>query len=318
MSYLYVASGVLGDSCTIDPGSGARVCSSAPASAPVGGGGRMRYQGGPARRAGGWGGGGSQKWRQPTSKWSTTHQHTRGRGRSQGTGAQVPGIFQPGLNYAPGMTIPGYGPSGGYDPTTGNIMVADHGSNLTGLGAIMSSLFLNRPKGTIAYRAPGFNTLAPVVPSITARPVGPARYVPPVAPVNPAVPGQWGGGQQNNQNSNRWKFNNRRGSAQYGASQYAPWNTSPVCSDSSSQFYDPSDPSCATGNNPICTDPTYPGYNPNDPSCAAINNAALVAAGATSSTDATTTTAAATTSTGIPLWIWLAGAGVILLIMMRK
>jgi len=91
-----------------------------------------------------------------------------------------------------------------------------------------------------------------------------------------------------------------------------------VCSDTTSQYYNPSDPSCTTGNNPICTNPSYPGYNPNDPSCAPITNAALVAAGAAGTAAATGTTAVVATTPDYSSLIWIGGGLLVLFMLMRK
>lgn len=127
------------------------------------------------------------------------------------------------------------------------------------------------------------------------------------APHHQALPG-WGARRM-------LRPNNRRGWAR-GTSNSFPWNVSPVCSDRTSGFYNPRDPSCSTGVNPVCTDPTYPGYNPNDPSCPGGGAASTAA---TASSD--TSSAAPAQSGGgssMPSWIWLAGGAVLLFVMMKK
>ena len=280
MGYIKVQS-TLGDSCSVSA-SGARVCMAAPAVAPVVS----------------WGGGG-QPWNSPATPWwanqasvSPTQQKWLKRHRKTSQ----------------------YWDSGGVGPAMSpNPM-------LSGLGAIVQSAFTRNlvPARRTGWSTPVATPLnywggkpAPVVPSITS-------------PTNPNVPdalANWWktAGTQSGRNvfgnrSGRGGFNNVRGTA-YGASNYAPWNTSPTCSDPTSQFYNPSDPSCATGNNPICTNPSVPGYNPSDPSCAAINAAANAAAGTST---AVTTTAAAAPTTDYSSWLLIGGAGLLLIMLLKK
>jgi hypothetical protein len=139
----------------------------------------------------------------------------------------------------------------------------------------------------------------------------PVSALPPVV-VNPTTPPQgWG---YDDQNRNNYGPNNRRAQS-YGTSNYAPWNTSPTCSDTTSQYYNPTDPSCATGNQPTCTNPTYPGYNPAAPQCAAITNAASVAAANAAAVAAGVAVPAAATNYSSLL---LYGGAALLLFMMFK
>lgn len=269
MSYLFVPSG-LGDSCTVDA-TGARVCSSAPATAPLissGAGWGRSFSAGGGRSRGG--------------RQSSRHRRSS---QAQGCPWCASAAATPQPIPAPITSVysdlPGYG---------GRVAM-----NLMGLGAIIA-------RNTLARRT--------WTPSNT-----PASVATPVVVNAPAASQQQyqqGRGQRQGQ---RYGMNNRRGQA-YGTSNYAPWNTSPTCSDPTSQYYNPQDPSCVTGNNPICTNPTYPGYNPNDPSCAAINQAALLAAG---NTTALTTTGATTTATTTDYSSYLLlGGGLLLVLMLFK
>jgi len=109
----------------------------------------------------------------------------------------------------------------------------------------------------------------------------------------PRLPG-WGA----RRNTGQWGWNNRRGWAP-GTSNWAPWNVSPVCSDETSQYYNPNDPSCATG-------------------AADVNEDS--AAAATTPAAATTAAAApaAKSATSSSSWIWLAGGAVLLIMLMKK
>ena len=156
------------------------------------------------------------------------------------------------------------------------------------------------------------NTYRPVVQPFRRTSPTPIRPIAPFIPALPLLPtwnrNQGGQGrQQGRQRSGQWGRNNRRGWAP-GTSNAAPWNVSPTCSDSTSQFYNPSDPSCSTGVNPICTDPTYPGYNPSDPSCPAS------AAAATTATTAATTTG----TTDYSSWFLIGGAALVLILLLKK
>lgn len=270
MGYLVVPS-TLGDSCTVNA-SGARVCSSAPASAPLlstGAGWGRGYSGG---------GGGRQRKRHrqnlaQSCPWCQA-------------ATQVPSSYAPGVNVYGGGTLP-------WQPS------------LMGLGIIPVPI-----RGTIARRTWGgspVSTLSPATPVV----------VNPITPV-PTTPNQWGYNQngqgRNQQGGRRWQNNNRQGQ-QYGASNYAPWNQSPVCSDPSSQYYNPSDPSCTTGNSSlteICTDPTSPSYNPNNPSCASI--LAQTTALATTAAPAATTT----TTPDYSSYLLIGGAALLLIMLVKK
>ena len=169
-------------------------------------------------------------------------------------------------------------------------------------------------------------TSAPVIRGTLIKVGGPRPIGRPIPITNPVriarSPGQHGqswqhGQERHGQRLPGWgarglHWNNRRGWAR-GANRWFPWNVSPVCSDPSSGFYNPEDPSCATGVNPVCSDPSYPGYNPNDPSCGG-GTAALTAA--------TSSDASAPTYSGgghaMPSWIWLAGGALLLVLVMKK
>lgn len=218
--------------------------------------------------------------------------------------------------------FPGYNPS---DP------ICQTNAGFSGLGYTPQELqahFRNVRKlcaspGTLGFRGLGECMGAlPVAPIIRGLPIhaGPVpivgrRPVPIVGhpivghphvnhPIIARSPGQRHGQERHGQrlpgwgarrNTGRWAWNNRRGWAP-GTSNWAPWNVSPVCSDETSQYYNPADPSCATG-------------------AVDVNAAAATPA-------ATDTTAAAPAYTGggssMPSWIWLAGGAVLLLLVMKK
>lgn len=292
MSYLYVPSSLsgLGDSCIVNA-SGARVCTAAPATAgPTTGG----------RRRGGGGGGNWQPWMAPNSPWSQgqtnapkRRQRHSGGPRACPTCGPSPATNYPGLNYAPGTNV--------YGDATGSI---GGGSGIgTRFGAKLEGL------GLQVFGGP-----ARRVPSVFQNrlPIPPTTIIPVVA--TPTQPQTWWNRSGGGQNGRQYKSNNRQGQS-YGTSNYAPWNTSPTCSDPTSGYYNPQDPSCTTGNQSlteICTDPTNPSYNPSNPSCASI----LAASAAT--TDAATTTTATTTDTTDWGMYALLGGGVLLLVMLFK